>query len=66
MQASHSTEADGECISLSKLKDITRRLLLLSSTTRSVILAEKDVLPVSGALVKFEIFDRLSRSEPGV
>ena len=53
----------GEIVLLSRIKDAARRLLPISSTARSLILAEKDVLPASEALAKFEIFDRLLISE---
>ena len=55
----------GESVSLVKLKDLARRLLPPSSTTRSLILAEKDMLPAQEALAKFEIYDRLLSSELG-
>jgi hypothetical protein len=55
-----------ESISLSKVKETPRRLLPISSTARAVILAEKDVLPTAEAHAKFEIFDRLLRSELGL
>jgi len=54
-----------ESISLSKVKDAARHLLPISSTARAVILAEKDVLPAAEAHAKFEVFDRLLRSELG-
>ena len=54
-----------ESVSLTHLKDLVRRLLPPSSTARSVILAEKDSLPASEALAKFEVFDRLLCSELG-
>ncbi len=62
-RVSHMASADGEFISISKVKDLASRLLPVGSTARAVILAERDVLPVSEALAKFEIFDRLLRSE---
>ncbi|MDV3277904.1 MAG: hypothetical protein LYZ69_05495 [Nitrososphaerales archaeon] len=65
MQVPRTSEADSETISLSRVKDAARRLLPPGSTARSVILAEKDVLPASEALAKFEVFDRLLRSELG-
>jgi hypothetical protein len=42
-----------------------RRLLPISSTARAVILAEKDMLPAVEARAKFEVFDRLLKSELG-
>ncbi len=63
MQSSMNRE--DESISLSKLKDAARRLLPLSSTARAVILAEKEVLPAAEARAKFEVFDRLLKSELG-
>jgi hypothetical protein len=54
-----------EAISLSKLKDTARRLLPIGSVTRSLMLAEKDVLPINEALAKFEVFDRLLMKEFG-
>ncbi|MDA4134177.1 MAG: hypothetical protein OK441_01230 [Thaumarchaeota archaeon] len=54
-----------ESVSLSKVKDAARRLLPISSTARAVILAEKDVLPAVEARAKFEVFDRLLKSELG-
>lgn len=50
-------------ISLVKLKDAARRLLPPGSAARSVMLAEKDSLPVQEALAKFEVFDRLLTKE---
>jgi hypothetical protein len=64
MQASPN-EQENESVSLSEIKETARRLLPLSSTARSVILAERDKLPVSEALAKFEVFDRLLSSELG-
>jgi hypothetical protein len=55
MQATESSSL----VSLSKVKEAARRLLPPGSTTRAVILAEKDALPESDALAKFEVFDRL-------
>jgi hypothetical protein len=37
----------------------------VNSTARAVILAEKDALPLSEALAKFEVFDRLLVKEFG-
>ncbi|MDG7016484.1 MAG: hypothetical protein JRM82_03815 [Nitrososphaerota archaeon] len=54
-----------EVVSLSRIKDAARRLLPINSTARSVILAEKDSVPSSEALAKFEVFDRLLASELG-
>ena len=65
MQAPRNNKAGSEIVSLSKVKDTARRLLPPSSTARSVILSEKDTLPASEALAKFEIFDRLLSSELG-
>ena len=56
---------DDEPVSLSKVKDAARRLLPISSTARTIILAEKDVLPAAEAHAKFEILDRLLQSELG-
>lgn len=55
----------GGPVSLVKLKDIARRNLPPGSTARSLILAEKDMLPAQEALAKFEIYDRLLSSELG-
>ena len=52
-------------VSLVRLKDAVRRLLPASSTTRAIILAEKDILPLAEALAKFEVFDRLLMQELG-
>ena len=60
-----SMHQEDESISLSKLKDAARRLLPISSTARAVILAEKDMLPAVAARAKFEVFDRLLKSELG-
>ena len=54
---------DPEHVSLARLKSVARRLLPSSSPARTVILAEKDVLPVGEALAKFEVFDRLLSNE---
>lgn len=64
MQASDQVQ-DEEPVSLLKVKETARRLLPMGSIARSVILAEKDALPAAEALAKFEIFDRLLRSELG-
>ena len=66
MQVSCDTGVNGQLISIAKLKDLVRRLLPPSSTTRGVILAEKDVLPAQEALAKFEVFDRLLSKELGL
>jgi hypothetical protein len=58
-------QGEGEPISLSKVKDVARRMLPITSIAREVILAEKETLSESQALAKFEIFDRLLRSELG-
>jgi hypothetical protein len=60
-----STNVEGEFVSLSKIMELARRLLPISSTARAVILAERDALPASEALAKLEIFDRLLSSELG-
>ena len=54
-----------DLVSLLRLKDAVRRLLPANSTTRAVILAEKDTLPLAEALAKFEVFDRLLMTELG-
>ena len=66
MQASRGVSSNGELISLAKLKDLVRRLLPPNSTARSVILAEKDVLPAHEAFAKFEVYDRLLSKELGL
>jgi len=66
MQVSRDAGSNGELISLAKLKDLARRLLPPNSTTRSVILAEKDVLPAREAFAKFEVCDRLLSKELGL
>ena len=63
MQGSHFTETTDGLVSLVKVKEMARRILPVSSTARSVILAERDNLPASEALAKFEVFDRLLCSE---
>ena len=65
MQASLGAGSNDELISLAKLKDLVRRLLPPSNTTRGLILSEKDVLPAQEAFAKFEVFDRLLASELG-
>ena len=60
-----STNQEEEFVSLSKVKETARRLLPINSTARAVILAEKDVLPPAEARAKFEVFDRLLKSELG-
>ena len=54
-----------DIVSLVRLKDAVNRLLPANSTTRAVILAEKDTLPLAEALAKFEVFDRLLLQELG-
>ena len=65
MQAALPLDPGNESVSLVKLKDLVRRLLPPNSTTRSLILSEKDVLPAQEAFVKFEVFDRLLTRELG-
>lgn len=65
MQTALPRDPGSESVSLVKLKDVVRRLLPPGSPARSVILSEKDTLPASEALAKFEIFDRLLSSELG-
>ena len=65
MQAYRDAGFNGEPVSLVKLKDAARRLLPISSTVRSIILAEKDFLPAAEARAKFEVFDRLLTRELG-
>ena len=65
MKPQGNREPNSEFVSLSRLKDVVRRLLPPNSTTRAVILAEKDVLPLREALAKFEVFDRLLMTELG-
>jgi hypothetical protein len=45
------------------IKERVRRLLPINSAARGAILAERDILPVTEAIAKFEIFDRLLSSE---
>jgi hypothetical protein len=52
-------------VSMLEIKDGARRMLPVASMARSTILAEKDTLPVSEAMAKLEIFDRLLQSELG-
>ena len=66
MQASRGANHNDELVSLAKLKGLVRRLLPPNSTTRSVILSEKDVLPAQEAFAKFEVFDRLLSKELGL
>ena len=54
-----------DLVSLVRLKDAVNRLLPANSTTRAVILAEKDTLPLAEALAKFAVFDRLLMQELG-
>jgi hypothetical protein len=65
MQTPSRSEVTSDSISLSGVKDAARRLLPPSSTARKLILAERDALPASEALAKFEVFDRLLCSELG-
>ena len=65
MQAALPRDLGSEPVSLAKLKEVVRRLLPPGSPTRSVIISEKDALPVPEALAKFEVFDRLLASELG-
>jgi len=65
MQTPKTAEADSELVSLSNLKELVRRLLPPGSPARTVILAEKDLLPTREALAKFEVFDRLLVKELG-
>ena len=65
MKPQENSEPSSEFVSLARLKDAARRLLPDNSTTRAVILGEKDVLPLREALAKFEVFDRLLASELG-
>ena len=59
MQATLPRDLGSQSVSLVKLKDVVRRLLPPSSPARRAILSEKDALPASEALAKFEVFDRL-------
>lgn len=63
MQASRTAETENGFISISSLKELVRRILPTNSAARSVILAEKDSLPVREAMAKFEVFDRLLAKE---
>ncbi len=64
MQATRNRE-ENLLVSLSRVKEMARRLLPINSTVRDVILAEKDVLPALEASGKFEVFDRLLCAELG-
>ena len=66
MQAVLPKDAKGEVVSLARLKDLVRRLLPPTSAARTVILAEKDVLPAREAFAKFEVYDRLISKELGL
>ena len=57
MQSNRNEELDSELVSLVRLKDVVRRLLPSTSMTRSIVLAEEDLLPVQEAIAKFEVFD---------
>ena len=63
MQAITPKDSIGYSVSLVSLKELVRRILPASSPARSVILAEKDLLPVPEAVAKFEVFDRLLMKE---
>jgi hypothetical protein len=52
-------------VDLRSLKVLVSRILPPSSTLRSLVLAEDDHLPLSEAVAKFEIFDRLLLKELG-
>ena len=66
MQAVLPNNPKGEVVSLARLKDLVRRLLPPTSAARTVILAEKDVLPAREAFAKFEVYDRLLSKELGL
>ena len=66
MQTALPRDLGNESVSLVKLKDLARSLLPPSSTTRGLILSEKDVLPAQEAFAKFEVFDRLLSKELGL
>ena len=53
------TSEDHEFVSILKLKDAARRLLPPESITRSVIIAERDIMPSAEAIAKFKVFDSL-------
>jgi hypothetical protein len=63
MQTAKKIGDDIAPVSLLKVKDLAQRLLPINSSARSLILAEKDVLPVAEAVAKFEVFDMLLTSE---
>ncbi len=63
MQTRQTTETGDGFVSLVNLKKLVSRLLPSGSPARSVILAERDTLPVREALAKFEVFDRLLANE---
>ena len=65
MPTSPGVESDDELVSLLRLKDAARKLLPAGSITRSVIIAEPNTLPLSEALSKFKVFDRLLVEELG-
>ncbi len=65
VQLNPDDDSDTEVVSLVRLKDAARRLLSPNSVTRSMILGEKDSLPLQEAIAKFEIFDRLLLKELG-
>lgn len=62
MQTAENQKAEAT-VSLSNLKEKARRLLPIDSSTRAMILTEKDFLPISEAFARFEVFDRLLASE---
>ena len=66
VQPNRNDESDSEFVSLVGLKDAVRRLLPPNSMTRSVILAERDSIPLQEAIAKFKIFDRLLLRELGL
>ena len=65
MEDSSGAERREEVVSLLKLKDAARRLLPADSIARGVITSEPDVLPLTEALSKFEVFDSLLIEELG-
>ena len=63
--AGSSRETGRKFVSIVRLKEACRRLLPTNSTLREVVLSEKDILPSTEVVAKFEIFlNLLDREYP--
>lgn len=65
MQIRQHADENNKLVSLLRLKRVVSKFLPADSITRSMITSEPDELPLTDAISKFEVFDRLLVEELG-